>query len=122
MLKMQQTPKTYHSSLPEINALIEEGTDSQTNPSRLAEILQELSGWYSFLSDHYDATEKQYNQEWLVVRERVSSVAQADREMDMRTIGTERKQIKHKLTAIDKVMSSIRTRIRMKSEEARNIF
>lgn len=121
-MMQKSTPKTYHSSLEAINALIEEGTQPQTSPPRLAEILQELSGWYSFLSDHYDATEQQYNQEWLVIRERVSSVAQADREMDMRTIGMDRKQIKHKLTALDKVMSSIRTRIRMKSDEAHNIF
>lgn len=106
--------------MEKIDSLIKEGTEPLTAPSRLADILGELSAFYSLLMDMYDEMEVEYNERWLQIRENVKSVAETDRKIEMEIIGVKRKKIKHKLNVVEKVMSSIKVRLRIKEAEYRN--
>ncbi len=106
----------------EIEKLIEEGTSIETPPHRLADVLVRLAGYYSYLTDQFDVLTKPYHKEWLEVRDQedVKSDTKAHNIMEMKEIGVTRTRLRHRLKAIEKVMSAIKARMRMKEEELRS--
>ena len=90
-------------------------------PGKLAEYKQLLAAHYAQLTELLTDIEISKPERWLKIRsqEGISSDKSADREWDMTEDGKSEIQIRNRLKAMDKLTSSISTRIRVAEGESR---
>ena len=103
-----------------IKALINEARDG-TNPGRLSEIAVSLSGWYAYIAEQLDRVLVFKADRWLQIRnddERVKSDKMADRLWDASSEGKDEIHYRVQLKYIEKVISTIKMRLRIKEGES----
>lgn len=104
--------------------IIEELKDTSLTPGRLTEIHQILSAEYGWISSQLYEIEPQMYQAIISLRESegCKSDAQAERLFYATGEGQDLIGYKRSLKAIEKLLSSIRLRVSVMSEESRNQF
>ena len=92
-------------------------------PGELSEIVMELGGWYGLYASYLDEIFKKKPKAWLEIRaqEGVKSDAKADRLWELTEDGQKELLYRLRLKTIEKISSSIKSRLRVMSEEMRNL-
>ena len=88
------------------------------NPGRLSEILVSLSGWYATLAEELENIEVFWAEAWLEARKGVKSDTMADKTIEASRSGQNRTKLRIQLKYIEKVISSIKVRLRVKEGES----
>ena len=91
-------------------------------PGELSDIRLKLSAEYSWIASRLEDIEKVEPKEWLNIRESVKSDKIADYKWKSTAQGQEQTVYKSQLKSIEKMMSSIKTRLEVMSQEARNQY
>lgn len=99
---------------------IQKALATENNPSKLAEYRVTLSHKYGEATDRLEACEKLFADWWAVNRENYKSDAACERAFDKTEIGQERRHWDLQRKKIDRMSSSIKTLIEVKTGEARN--
>lgn len=89
-------------------------------PTRLSEILIELSAWNTKLSDQIGLILKDKAERWMAIREQTSSDKQADMKYDATAVGAEEIILRLTLKSLEKMMSAVRMRLRVYEMEIRS--
>ena len=99
-------------------------TDQIIPPGLLADYKMKLSAEYSFRSSKLEEILRQKPDAWLEIRQReeINSDKQADRLWEATAFGKEEMSLKMQLKRIDKVISSISTRLRIYDREAKSQY
>lgn len=93
---------------------------TQSNPSRLAELRVILSHKYGTATDNLEACETLFIEWWGEHRENYKSDAACERAFDKTEAGQQRRHWDLTRKKIDRMSSSIKTLIEVKTAEARN--
>lgn len=91
-------------------------------PGRLSELAVELSSWYATLSDEYGSIEIFYADRWLDLRKGEKSDKMADRKWAATEEGKRMTTLRLQLKYIEKVVSTIKLRLKTKISEGYNAF
>jgi len=92
------------------------------SPGQLSELLMEISAEFAYLISQLDEIQKTKAKEWLELRELTTSDSQADKKWDRTEKGIAENSLKNQVKAYDKLMSSIKRRLRIMELEAQNIL
>lgn len=92
------------------------------SPGQLTEILMRQSADYGRLSDELSEILEVKAKAWMAIRENHKSDKQAEQEWQAQELGIKEMKIKLKLKSLEKSMSAIRTHIRVRETEARNLI
>jgi len=92
------------------------------SPGRLAEINTELSAWYSKFADELENILVFKADKWMELREKTNSDKSTDRTWDSLEEGKKEIRLRSQLKYIEKVVSSIKLQLRIKTQEAYNNF
>lgn len=95
---------------------------SNKTPGQLADIILQLSAEYENLSDELGVIFKVKDVNWTMFRDTVTSDKQADRLWSKTTAGAREQQILLQLRKIKQTISSIKTYLRVKSDEAHHNY
>ena len=91
-------------------------------PTDLSERLLEQSARFSELSDELSTILEGKPKIWLNIRSQTQSDTSAERTWAATPDGIQETILKLKLKALEKSMSAIKTRLRIASDEARNLY
>jgi len=106
----------------EIRALILEVRSTEITPRRLSEIASYLASCFANLSAQAEEIEVNYSPAWLELRKGVKSDSMAERLYDATPDGQRRIRLKFQLRYIEKVISSIKDRLKVRNNEAFNQY
>ena len=99
---------------------IQQTLATENNPSRLAELRVVLSHKYGEATDRLEAAETLFAEWWSEHREDYKSDAACERAFDKTEIGQQRRHWDLQRKKIDRMSSSIKTLIEVKTAEARS--
>jgi tagatose-1,6-bisphosphate aldolase non-catalytic subunit AgaZ/GatZ len=106
--------KTYEQILEELK--------QSPNPGDLSEMLQWLSAEYGFCATQMEAIQIKKPDTWLELKKTSKSDAETDRKWELSEDGRNEIGYRWRLKGIEKVMSAIKTRIRVLEGESRNQY
>ena len=92
------------------------------NPGRLAEIAVELSGYYATLSEQFSDIEIFRAERWLDIRKDVKSDTMAEKTWLASKDGQEWTKLRIQLKFIEKIIGVIKLRLKIKADEAYNVY
>lgn len=95
---------------------------TENNPGKLAEYRVVLSHKYGEATDRLEACEKLFADWWAEHRENYKSDAACERAFDKTEVGQERRHWDLQRKKIDRMSSSIKSLIEVKTGEARNLY
>ena len=96
--------------------------DEGLNPHQLSQHLLWLAGEYAFQATGWERIQKEKPEVWLKLRDQCTSDTQAERKWNKTESGINEIILRNKLRVIEKLMSSIKARLRVMESEARNQF
>jgi DNA-binding PadR family transcriptional regulator len=93
-------------------------------PGELSEVRLELAGWFSLIAGQLEEVLKRKPAEWLKIRDRedIKSDTRADRIYELTQDGRDEILYRLELKRITVLMSGLRTRLEILSQEAKNTF
>lgn len=94
------------------------------SPGELSELNLQLAGYYGLNATELDELLARKAESWIKIRsqEGVKSDAQADRLWEQTADGQRERRLKLQQKTIEKLMSAVKTRIQVMTEEARNTY
>ena len=101
---------------------IQKALATENNPGKLAEFRVVLSHKYGEATDRLEACENLFAQWWSEHREEYKSDAACERAFDKTEPGQERRHWDLQRKKIDRMSSSIKTLIEVKTGEARSLY
>lgn len=101
---------------------IEKEMASVTTPGRLAELRVLLSAKYAAATNNYEAVLLLKPPVWNSLRESVKSDTRAERMWEETELGQQERHWKFQIRKIDRMMSSIKTMIEVRTNESRNLY
>lgn len=106
----------------ELTALLAEIQNPATPPVRLSEILLHFSAQYSAKGDELQQLLTLKVAAWPELRKESGSDKQADKAWDATANGIMEMGLRLQLKSLEKLMSAIKSHLRVKETEARNMF
>jgi hypothetical protein len=94
--------------------------DPQTPPAELTIILMELAADYSRKTDEFIQVLGRKAEVWAQLRERVESDKQADKAWEATINGRLETSLRLELKSLEKLMSALKTHLRVRETEAKN--
>jgi len=94
----------------------------KNNPSKLGEIHLALGYRYAEISSEYEELIPEICKQKRKFQDEFKTVARADREFEMSSLGQIEKSVKYKLKSLEKLMSSIKRRLDTLDMEAHNQY
>lgn len=91
-------------------------------PGRLSEICLDLTAYTATLIEKLGDLQTNKASKWLEIRATVKSDTLADRTWDATEDGLAEMRLKMELKYVERLISSIKVRLRSKENEARNIY
>lgn len=91
-------------------------------PRNLVQMHSELSAEYYFLATKLDVILTQKPAAWLLLRDESKSATEAERKWEATPAGIEEGKLRRQLKVVEKLLSSLRQRLEIKNQEARNVM
>jgi len=105
-----------------MKSLIEQMKNAELSPTELSEIHMKLAGEYAYKATELDALLIGKPEMWLALKENSKSDTEANRKWDMTPEGIKENSLKLQMKSIEKMMSALKSRMRIKELEATNII
>ena len=102
----------------ELKKLILEAREEGLSPNRLSEILVSLTSWYATLAQELEDIEVFYAEQWLAMRKECKTDKATDMAWNSSESGKQRIRLRIQLKYIEKIISSIKVRLKVKENES----
>mgnify|MGYP001571144028 CR=1 FL=1 len=109
-----------NTSISEIVECLLKETDIP--PRRLAEFHSWCAGEFSFLASQIEIVLAKKPTAWLLLRDESKSALEAERKWQMTLDGQREGSLRRQMKVLEKIMSSLRLRLMIKEQEAKQIF
>ena len=109
-----------NTTIAEIVEALRANTDIP--PRTLVEFHSWCVGEYSYLAAKLEQAVNNKPTEWLLLRDESKSVSETDRKWQATPQGMEEGKLRRQMKVLEKIMSSLRLRLMIKDQEARNIM